>query len=417
MNHEDEQPNTIEKTISQPPAELENVASEPEITSQAVTKQEHKPETTSASTGTEAAEVLEGVMRPADPKDADEVLIAKLSEKENNLTTAQADAAVLASSRQHTRRAFVGLGLAAAGAYAFKQYLDDAPSDEMLPGLLRKTFVWNADVSRGVLRDHSLAPTYPVSRAENLRINGVFGLKRVLQPDSYRLQIVGVKDAAQHLRYTPDVTAWDYQYEEEKSTEDAGHDSKTDPSKMSSRTMPPEGMQGKTEQDENQTGRKPRGLEEAGESDSTLDPNTPGLLLKLEDFIPKLPKHELVLQFKCIEGWSQIVQWGGVRMADFLEMFPPALIDGKEPRYVYLETPDGDYYVGYDLHVLRHPQTMLVTEMGGQPLTQNHGAPLRLMTPTKYGYKQIKRIGLIAYTNSKPDDYWTRLGYDWYAGL
>jgi DMSO/TMAO reductase YedYZ molybdopterin-dependent catalytic subunit len=55
--------------------------------------------------------------------------------------------------------------------------------------------------------------------------------------------------------------------------------------------------------------------------------------------------------------------------------------------------------------------------MGGSPLTQYHGAPLRLHAPTKYGYKQIKRIGLIAYTNQRPDDYWTKLGYDWYAGL
>ena len=60
---------------------------------------------------------------------------------------------------------------------------------------------------------------------------------------------------------------------------------------------------------------------------------------------------------------------------------------------------------------------VLVTEMMGAPLTQNHGAPLRIHMPTKYGYKQIKRVGLIAYTNEKPDDYWTELGYDWYAGL
>jgi DMSO/TMAO reductase YedYZ molybdopterin-dependent catalytic subunit len=52
-----------------------------------------------------------------------------------------------------------------------------------------------------------------------------------------------------------------------------------------------------------------------------------------------------------------------------------------------------------------------------KPRTQFNGAPLRLHMPTKYGYKQIKRIGLISYTNSKPDDYWTKLGYDWYAGL
>jgi DMSO/TMAO reductase YedYZ molybdopterin-dependent catalytic subunit len=104
-------------------------------------------------------------------------------------------------------------------------------------------------------------------------------------------------------------------------------------------------------------------------------------------------------------------------MADFLEAYPPALINGKEPRFVYMETPDGDYYTGYDMQVCRHPQTLLVTEMMGAPLTQYHGAPLRLHMPTKYGYKQIKRIGLISYTDDTPDDYWTKLGYDWYAGL
>jgi DMSO/TMAO reductase YedYZ molybdopterin-dependent catalytic subunit len=91
--------------------------------------------------------------------------------------------------------------------------------------------------------------------------------------------------------------------------------------------------------------------------------------------------------------------------------------DGSLPRYVYMETPNGDYYVGYDMAVCRHPQSPLVAEMAGKPLTQPHGAPLRLHAPTKYGYKQIKRIGLIVYTDLKPDDYWTKLGYDWYAGL
>ena len=169
-------------------------------------------------------------------------------------------------------------------------------------------------------------------------------------------------------------------------------------------------------QDANHTGRSPRGFGEAGESFSTLKPHTPGLLLTMDD-ITRLPRHEVVLQFKCIEGWSQIVRWAGVRMADFLDAYPPALINGREPRYVYMETPDGDYYVGYDMHICRHPQTLLVTEMMGEPLTQYHGAPLRLYTPTKYGYKQIKRVGLIAYTDDKPDDYWTELGYDWYGGL
>jgi len=159
------------------------------------------------------------------------------------------------------------------------------------------------------------------------------------------------------------------------------------------------------------------GLEEAGESRSTLAPGTPGLLLTMDDILQQ-PKHDLVTQFKCIEGWSQIVHWTGVRLADLIAAYPPEKgADGRLPRYVYMETPNGDYYVGYDLEVCLHPQTLLVTEMSGSALTQYHGAPLRLHAPTKYGYKQIKRIGLIAYTDQQPDDYWTKLGYDWYAGL
>ena len=137
----------------------------------------------------------------------------------------------------------------------------------------------------------------------------------------------------------------------------------------------------------------------------------------MED-IHKLPHHELVTQFKCIEGWSDIASWGGARLADLIAAYPPArMANGKLPRYVYMETPDGDYYCGYDMAVALHPQSLLVYEMGGRPITRWHGAPLRLHTPLKYGYKQIKRIGLIAYTDMKPDDYWTKLGYDWYAGL
>jgi hypothetical protein len=158
------------------------------------------------------------------------------------------------------------------------------------------------------------------------------------------------------------------------------------------------------------------GNAEAGASYSSLEIGTPGLLLAMSD-LQKLPKVEMCLEFKCIEGWSEITQWGGYRLRDLLEMYPPAKVNGREPKYVYMETPDGNYYGGYDLKAARHPQSLLVTEMAGEPLTQQHGAPLRLYMPIKYGYKQVKRIGLIAYTDQKPDDFWTKLGYDWYAGL
>jgi hypothetical protein len=327
-----------------------------------------------------------------------------------------ADEAVLADSRRHTRRSFVVAAVGAAAGYGVYHWIAHAPGIQMQPAPFRRIFETNASIARGITGDHALAPTYSLGKARDLRVNGVYGLKRMLVPESWRLQLVGSQAASTHPLYTPDVTAWHYRYSEASAHEDQGHDTKIDPNARTAEKMAPAEMMDQAKLQEDRVERMPRGREEAGESRSTLMPGTAGLLLTMNDILA-LPRHELVTQFKCIEGWSEIVHWAGVRMADFIDAYPPALIDGSQPKYVYMETPDGDYYTGYDFNVCRHPQTLLVTEMMGAPLTQYHGAPLRLHMPTKYGYKQIKRIGLIAYTNIKPDDYWTKLGYDWYAAL
>jgi len=68
------------------------------------------------------------------------------------------------------------------------------------------------------------------------------------------------------------------------------------------------------------------------------------------------------------------------------------------------------------IELMMHPQTILAYEMNGKPLTPEHGAPLRLVSPLKYGIKQLKRIGAIELTNERPRDYWAEQGYDWYSG-
>ncbi len=139
------------------------------------------------------------------------------------------------------------------------------------------------------------------------------------------------------------------------------------------------------------------------------------LNLTLAD-IKALARYEMITRFCCIEGWSVITQWAGARFSDFTKRyFPP----GRPlPRYVYMSTPgDGDYYVGLDMKSALHPQTLLAYEQNGNPLKMEHGAPLRLVIPVKYGIKSIKRIGMIQYTDTRPTDYWFEQGYDWYAGL
>jgi DMSO/TMAO reductase YedYZ molybdopterin-dependent catalytic subunit len=140
----------------------------------------------------------------------------------------------------------------------------------------------------------------------------------------------------------------------------------------------------------------------------------PAFNLQLSD-VMALPKVEMITRFCCIEGWSAIAHWGGARFSDFTRKYFPS--GRKLPRFVYLATPGEDYYVGLDMKSALHPQTLLAYEQNGKPLEDKHGAPLRLVIPVKYGIKNIKRIGLIRYTDSRPGDYWAEDGYDWFAGL
>jgi DMSO/TMAO reductase YedYZ molybdopterin-dependent catalytic subunit len=133
------------------------------------------------------------------------------------------------------------------------------------------------------------------------------------------------------------------------------------------------------------------------------------------DEIKALPKTEIVFDFKCIEGWSQVTHWGGVTFSEFIKKYN--LSPETQMNYVGLITPDKGYYVGIDMPSALHPQTLLCYEMNGKPLPMNQGYPLRLIIPVKYGIKHLKRIGSIFFSNSRPPDYWYERGYDYYAGL
>lgn len=340
------------------------------------------------------------------------------------------DEAILAESRKYTRRSFAVGAAAVAAAYGVYWGIDQSQQIGRIEEPLRHTLERNAAISRAVFGERGLAPTYPVEKSVPLRLNGNVGMLKDLVPESWRLQLVGVDGAERRPQFVKDVTAWEYRYAA-KANIGEDHDVKSAPGSgpkgegqpAAQTPAPKDGAAPSVSVEEkfkvmaaSMTKKRYQGTGEAGPSASGLDRETPGLLLTIEDLLA-LPKVELVTEFKCIEGWSQVVHWGGVRLRDLIEAYPPAKVDGREPRYVYMETPDGDYYGGYDLQAARHPQSLLVTEMAGVPLTMEHGAPLRLHMPIKYGYKQLKRIGVIAYADVKPDDYWTKLGYDWYAGL
>jgi hypothetical protein len=133
------------------------------------------------------------------------------------------------------------------------------------------------------------------------------------------------------------------------------------------------------------------------------------------DELKQLPKTSFTFNFKCIEGWDQISNWGGVRLSDFIAHY--GLAAEAAMQYAGLSTPDEAYYVGIDMPSALHPQTILCYEVNGIPLPREHGYPLRLIIPVKYGIKNLKRIGRIFFSNSRPQDYWAERGYDYYSGL
>lgn len=154
-------------------------------------------------------------------------------------------------------------------------------------------------------------------------------------------------------------------------------------------------------------------------------PNGEPLMLTMDD-IKSLPKHELIYDFKCVEGWSQVQHWGGARLSDFLAKQKLGTKSGNGPnpdntddlyKYIGFETPDKQYYVGIDMESAMHPQTLLAYELNGQPISAPHGAPVRLIIPVKYGVKNLKRIGRIFFSDTRPRDFWAERGYDYYVGL
>lgn len=127
-----------------------------------------------------------------------------------------------------------------------------------------------------------------------------------------------------------------------------------------------------------------------------------------------LPLTSMVIQHVCVEGWAAIVQWGGVRLAELLRLAQPK----SNARYVYFKSADG-YYESWDLVSANHPQTLMAYQKNGQSLSAENGAPLRLASPIKLGYKQSKWVTQILLTNQlmPTTGYWEDRGYEWFGGL
>ncbi len=131
------------------------------------------------------------------------------------------------------------------------------------------------------------------------------------------------------------------------------------------------------------------------------------------DQLKRMPRTEMRIRHHCVEGWSAVAAWTGVRVSEI------ARIVGVDPRAQYVEfrSFDSGYFSSWDRASALHPQSILAYGMNGHPLYPDHGAPLRLYSAVKLGYKTVKYLTEVNFLPSQTGGYWENQGYDWFAGV
>lgn len=136
------------------------------------------------------------------------------------------------------------------------------------------------------------------------------------------------------------------------------------------------------------------------------------LTLTLDDLM-RMPRTSYTVKHHCVEGWTAIATWAGVPVSAIVQRAAPR----PSARYILFKSFDADYTNGWDLASAMHPQTILAYAMNDNPLPAAHGAPLRLYSPTKLGYKMTKYLVSMTFTEERPGGYWEDQGYPWFGGI
>jgi DMSO/TMAO reductase YedYZ molybdopterin-dependent catalytic subunit len=144
--------------------------------------------------------------------------------------------------------------------------------------------------------------------------------------------------------------------------------------------------------------------------------NVSGLAGNKDDWtLPQLyalPRFAQITRHICIEGWSAIGKWTGVRFSEFLKRIDADLA----AKYVTFRCDDR-YVTSLDMATALHPQTQLSFEFDSNILPREYGFPMKLRVPTKLGFKNPKHIGEIEVSNEFTAGYWETYGYNWFSGL
>ncbi len=126
----------------------------------------------------------------------------------------------------------------------------------------------------------------------------------------------------------------------------------------------------------------------------------------------KLPKVSQITRHVCVEGWSAIGSWQGVRLSDFLKLI------GADTRskYVWFQCAEG-YSNTIDMPTALHPQTQLTLQFDHKVLPRAYGFPVKIRIPTKLGFKNPKYVTAMWVQNNDGGGYWENQGYNWFSGL
>jgi len=131
----------------------------------------------------------------------------------------------------------------------------------------------------------------------------------------------------------------------------------------------------------------------------------------LEDLV-KLPSRRQRVDHFCVEGWNAVAEWWGVRVSELARVVG-ARADAK---YVDFRSFDSDFHESWDLESATHPQTIVAYAKDGKFLPAGYGAPARLHSPIKLGYKNTKYLTSVVFMEKRNGGYWSDQGYEWYGG-
>jgi DMSO/TMAO reductase YedYZ molybdopterin-dependent catalytic subunit len=134
--------------------------------------------------------------------------------------------------------------------------------------------------------------------------------------------------------------------------------------------------------------------------------------LSLDD-LQRLPRVTQRVNHYCVEGWTAVATWHGVRVRDLARLVEPA----ADAQYVDFESFDDGYHESWDLESATHPQTIVAYGMDGRLLAPGHGAPARLHSPIKIGYKNTKYLTRVVFLPHRTGGFWSDQGYEWYGGM